>query len=324
MSLEALLAVLADGQFHSGDDLGQVLGVSRTAVWKQLKKVQELGLSLDSIKGKGYCIHGGLDLLSAEAIEANLSVEAKTLIADVELVDIIDSTNTLAMSKAVSGGHKGYVCSAERQTAGRGRRGRSWASPYGSNLYFSVVWEFTSGVAALEGLSLAVGVAVVDALQKVGVSGVQLKWPNDVLHNGRKLAGVLLEMVGDAAGPCQVAVGIGLNVNMSVESAGSIDQSWVDMKSISRQDVSRSELLALLLNELMPMLAGFERQGFAAYRDCWQQLDAYAGQEVFVKLGQDVVVGRAAGVDAAGAILIETASGQRKFNGGEVSLRVVE
>ena len=323
MSLETLLAVLSDGQFHSGDDLGRVLGVSRTAVWKQLKKVQDLGLAVQSVKGKGYCISGGLDLLCEQTVRQHLSPQARSLIADLELAGVVDSTNTVAMTKAVAGA-SGYVCSAEQQTAGRGRRGRSWVSPYGSSLYLSVVWEFAGGASALEGLSLAVGVAVVAALEKVGVADARLKWPNDVLHQQRKLSGVLLEMVGDAEGPCRVVVGVGLNVAMATAPATVIDQPWVDVSSITDVPVTRSRLLALVLNELMPLLADFEQHGFAAYRQRWQALDAYAGQQVAVQLGDDVVVGTAAGVDASGAVIVDTVAGQRLFHGGELSLRRIE
>jgi BirA family transcriptional regulator, biotin operon repressor / biotin---[acetyl-CoA-carboxylase] ligase len=321
MSFESLLSVLADGEFHSGDDLGEALGVSRTAVWKQLKKVEGLGLELQSIKGKGYCLPGGLNLLSVDKITLKLSEQTLGLISDLDVFGVINSTNVLAMAKAVTGG-SGYVCTAEQQTAGRGRRGRRWVSPYASNLYLSVVWEFAGGAASLEGLSLAVGVAVVDALTKAGVVGSQLKWPNDVLYGGRKLSGILLEMVGDAAGPCQVVIGIGLNVSMPAGAGSLIDQSWVDVGSILDAQVDRSELLALLLNELMPLLASFEQKSFAAYHQRWQNLNAYAGQEVFVKLGDSIVVGESVGVDSSGAVIINTGSGRQLFSGGEISLRV--
>lgn len=318
MSLETLLAVLADGKFHSGDELGGVLGVSRTAVWKQLKKVEELGLPLESVKGKGYCIEGGLDLLSAAVIQENIASDVSALISHIDVRGVIDSTSAVAMEKAVQG-IKGYICTAEQQTAGRGRRGRVWASPYASNLYFSVVWEFGGGAASLEGLSLAVGVAVVDALEKSGLSGAELKWPNDVLYRGRKLAGVLLEMTGDPSGRCHVVIGIGLNVSMP--ASVSIDQPWIDVWSVSEAAANRNELLVAILNELMPLLSTFEGQGFSAYHDRWQALDAFAATEVAMTLGNDIVVGKAVGVDATGAIMIETPAGMRKFNGGEVSLR---
>lgn len=317
MSLETLLAVLSDGEFHSGDELGSILGVSRTAIWKQLKKVEELGLTLDSVKGKGYCLVGGVELLDKKRISQSLSGRTQQLLADLELFSVIESTNTYAMEKAAAG-VSGYVCSAEQQTAGKGRRGRPWVSPYAGNIYLSTVWEFSAGAVSLEGLSLAVGVAVVDALSECGINGAQLKWPNDVLYDGKKLAGILLEMSGDPSGPCQVVVGIGLNVAMP--AAISIDQPWVDTHSINAA-VGRNQLLASILNQLLPLLSEFEQNSFSYYRERWQQLDGFAGSEVAILLGEQVVVGREAGVDKTGAVLLETEAGLRSFNGGEISLR---
>ena len=321
MSLDVLLKVLSDGEFHSGDELGQVLGVSRTAVWKQLKKIEDLHLPLLSIKGKGYRVEGGLDLLSSSAIESALSADAAHLITELDIHDVVDSTNLLAMQKASTGG-KGYVCTAEQQLAGRGRRGKAWASPYACNLYLSVVWEFSGGAAALEGLSLAVGVAIVDALKNAGIDGASLKWPNDVLFDSQKLAGVLLEMTGDASGQCQVVVGIGLNVAMP--KGQTIDQPWVDVRAINPKAANRNQVLALLLNELMPLLANFEKDGFSTYRERWMQLDAFYNKEVAMTLGESVVLGAATGVDETGALQLKTAAGLQTFNGGEVSLRIAK
>lgn len=317
MSTSQLLSALSDGAFHSGDELGEMLGVSRTAVWKQLKKIEELGLALSSVKGKGYCIEGGLDLLSKVLVMDSLSSECRLLVKDVDVRASVDSTNTVAMSRVNLG--KGYVCTAEQQTAGKGRRGKTWLSPYASNLYLSVVWEFSSGAAALEGLSLAVGIAVVDALAQAGISDAQLKWPNDVLHDGKKLAGILLEMAGDAAGPCQVVIGIGLNVTMPEGAA--IDQPWTDINSIDASVADRNRLLALILNALIPLLNNFERRGFAAYRQRWEALNAYKNDEVAVMLGERAEIGINTGVDDSGALVLKTAAGYRAFNGGEVSLR---
>lgn len=322
MSLESLLNTLSDGKFHSGDNLGRNLGVSRTAIWKQLKKIEALGIPLTSITGKGYCIEGGLDLLNKEVIHANMTAQASQLVSTLDVIGVVDSTNTLAMKKAMKGS-SGYVCTAERQTAGRGRRGRNWSSPYGGNIYLSVVWEFAAGAASLDGLSLLVGVVVVDALVKAGLEDVQLKWPNDVLHQRRKLAGILLEVTGDVAGPCQVVIGIGLNVNMPDFASKKIDQPWTDVNSILDDSISRSQLLALLLNELMPKLKEFERTGFAPFRDRWQELDAFSEKEVKLIFGHESIVGREIGVDNKGAILIQTKKGVESFSGGEVSLRNV-
>jgi BirA family biotin operon repressor/biotin-[acetyl-CoA-carboxylase] ligase len=320
MSLEKLLVILADGKFHSGDALGMTLGVTRAAIWKQLKKVSALGIELTSVKGKGYRIDGGLDLLSEAVVRDYLEPQTTQLLRHIELLGVVDSTNTIAMAQALNG-LSGYVCSAEKQTAGRGRRGRSWISPFARNIYLSVVWEFASGAAALEGLSLALGVAVTEALTDAGVEGLQLKWPNDIVYRQQKLAGILVEVTGDAAGPCSAVVGIGLNVSMPEASAKDIDQSHTDVDSLLGIHFSRSQLLALVLNNVVPLLDSFEQRGFGTYRQRWQQLDSFFGHSVQVEWGEQRVIGSAQGVDDSGAYCVMTEQGQQRFNGGEVSLR---
>ncbi len=318
--IDPLLIALADGDFHSGDALGNKLAISRTAVWKRLKKIEALGLPLESVKGRGYRIPGGVDLLSRESVWTHLPEPVRGLVSDLELLACTPSTNQHAMARAVEGAC-GYVCAAEQQTDGRGRRGRGWVSPFAANIYLSVVWEYAGGAAALEGLSLAVGIAVVEALEKAGLPGARLKWPNDVLYDGRKLAGVLLEMVGDAAGPCRVVVGVGLNVAMPEVAHRHIGQPWIDVTTAAGKPVRRSYLLAMLLSEMLPLLADFEQRGFAHFQQRWRSLDAFDGREVFIHHGGTAQFGVAAGVDASGAMVLQTPTGQRVFSGGEVSLR---
>jgi len=323
MPKTTLLPLLADGEYRSGQDLAAALGVSRTAVWKQLNNLSELGLDIESVKGRGYRIPGGIDLLDAAAVRARLRPQAAGLLGQLELLETIDSTNAQALRQIAQGAGAGYVCSAEQQSAGRGRRGRSWVSPFARNLYLSLVWQYHQGAGALEGLSLAVGVGVARALASCELPPVQLKWPNDVMAGGAKLGGVLLEMTGDAAGVCQVVVGVGLNVAMPPAAAGAIDQAWTDIDTLSGGDhPGRSVLLGALLDELLPLLAGFEQTGFAPWRDAWQALDAYAGKLVVLHTGGQQMAGTARGVDARGALQLETAAGgvQAVF-GGEISLR---
>lgn len=320
MSLEGVLQLLADGEVHSGEELGRALGVSRTAVWKQLKKLEELGIRPVSVKGRGYRLENGLELLDEGRLRAALSPAAQRLIGELELWGSIDSTNTRALSRAQAGDAGGLACLAEHQSAGRGRRGRKWVSPYGRNIYLSLVWEFTTGAAAMEGLSLAVGVAIVRALEASGVEGVQLKWPNDVLWQGRKLAGVLLEMTGDAAGLCQVVVGIGINVAMLPGEAEGIDQEWISVHAI-RPGVSRNDLAANLLNQLLPILADYQQSGFAALREEWESLDSYSGREVEIRAGDQLTYGQVLGLSDSGALRLQTAGGEQLIYGGEASLR---
>lgn len=320
MSIERVLTLLADGEVHSGEELGQALGVSRTAVWKQLKKLEDLGISLHSVKGQGYRLENGLELLEAERIRGHLSPDVTELLCELDLCGSIDSTNTRALERARNGAACGLACLAEHQSAGRGRHGRQWVSPYGRNIYLSLVWEFGSGVAALEGLSLAVGVAIVRALRGNGIEGAQLKWPNDVLWQEKKLAGVLLEMTGEPSGICQVVIGIGINVGMLASEAEAIDQAWVSLHSIDRA-VSRNKLAADLLNQLLPLLTGYEQSGFGPLRNEWEALDCFGSREVDVRMGDKVITGRVLGVNETGALRLETAAGEELVYGGEASLR---
>lgn len=326
-SLQRILRLLADGRFHSGQELGETLGVSRTAVWKHLQKLEALDISLESVKGKGYRLCGGLDLLNTEKIQQQLPLEVRRFLAALDIHTVIDSTNNYLMQLAASC-ESGHVCLAEQQTAGKGRRGRQWVSPFAKNIYLSIAWNF-DGIAALEGLSLAVGVAIVEALEQLGISGVQLKWPNDVLWRQRKLAGILLEMTGDPAGLCQVVIGIGINVTMPTSDALGIDQPWVDLQTIQSksnlsQPVSRNKLVAALLTNLLPLLHHYPDGKFAAYRERWERLNVYAGQPVALHTAKSVVIGQMLGVDNSGALRLETENGETLFYGGEVSLRAAQ
>ena len=319
-----LLPLLAGGDFVSGQELADALGVSRTAVWKQLKNLEALGLEIESSKGKGYRIAGGIDLLNAQQVLEAMSPLSRQLVSELDLRDVVGSTNAEAMARIEAGSGSGYVCSAEQQSAGRGRRGRTWVSPYARNLYLSVVWEYEQGAAVLEGMSLAVGVVVARALQACGLPAVQLKWPNDLLHDSAKFGGILLEMTGDPAGACQVVVGIGLNVNMPAEMATDIDQAWTDVTRIGGGNApGRNILLGAILDELLPMLAGFESSGFAPWREEWQSLDAFDGKTVILQSGDQQLAGVATGVDDRGALQLQTTTGTRSMFGGEISLRPV-
>lgn len=318
-----VLPLLASGDYCSGQALADALGVSRTAIWKQLNALGELGLEIESVKGRGYRIPGGIDLLDEGRIRDGLSAPAAGLLSGLQVLEKVDSTNAEAMRQLESGAGSGLVCTAEQQSAGRGRRGRTWVSPYARNLYVSLTWQYHQGAAALEGLSLAVGVAVARALATSGLPPVQLKWPNDVICGTAKLGGVLLEMTGDAAGSCQVVVGVGLNVSMPGSAATDIDQAWTDISTLSGgEHPGRNTLLAALLNELLPLLASFEQEGFAPWRDEWLALDAFAGESVVLHTGASTMAGIARGVDARGALQLETAAaGIQSIYGGEISLR---
>lgn len=316
-----VLRTLSDGNFHSGEELGSLLGVSRAAVWKQLQQLEGFGLHVDSVRGRGYRIPGGLDLLDRQVILQGLPQASAHRNVDLRVLDCIDSTNTYLMSQGSSADF--VACVAEYQAAGRGRRGRSWISPYAASLYMSVRRRFESGIAALEGLSLAVGVVLVKMLHGFGYDMTKLKWPNDLLADGAKLGGVLIEINGDPSGAVDVVVGVGINVRVPEICEMAIDQRWTDLASLSPRLPSRNELASASLNAIVELLATYEMDGFAAYRESWNALDACAGKDVLLRLGQEFRHGIARGVDAQGALLLEQDGTMAAFSGGEISLRVI-
>jgi BirA family biotin operon repressor/biotin-[acetyl-CoA-carboxylase] ligase len=311
-----LIHLLADGQSHSGEVLGQRLGVSRAAVWKMIQQLEAAGLPVESIKGQGYRVPTGLDLLNPDLIQQYLPASTAVHLSQLEVLPQTTSTNT-----AIAG--EGYSCGAvvlaELQTAGRGRRGRAWVSPLASNIYLSIRWHFTQGITCLEGLSLAVGVVLADALASLGVADIELKWPNDIWVGGKKLGGVLVEIGGDVNGDCYAIVGVGLNVAMPSESAAGIDQAWVDLTSIGYR-AGRNPLAAALIDSLLQMLSSYQAKGFGAYRDDWLLRNALAGVHIETS-GAQSIQGTVVGLTAGGGLIIRTAAGEQVLNGGEVSVR---
>ncbi len=318
----ALLELLSDGENHSGQELAGVLGVSRTAIWKQLAKLDALGLELLSQTGKGYCLVGGLDLLNADAIKNGLRETVSQKLGHLSLLTAIDSTNAFLMRQEPD--PRIMACLAEYQTAGRGRRGRQWVSPFAGNIYLSLRISNSSGLGAFEGISLAVGVAVALALKELGVENIKLKWPNDILWMGKKLGGILIEVVGDPSGVCHLVVGLGLNLKTTKSMLQSIDQPWVALDSILSAPPSRNQVAASLLNHIVPLLYAYESQGFALYKAAWAALNAQADLAVDLLMGNNRVSGIMRGVNDSGALLLETTKGVEVFHGGEVSLRVAE
>lgn len=316
-----LLRLLAEPGFHSGTALAVRLGVSRTAVWKAVRELGELGLDISAVSGRGYRLAVPLELLAPDAIHAGLNPAAAPLLAALDLHDHIDSTNTQLM-RAAATAPTGSVCLAETQTAGRGRIGREWVSPFGANIYLSLLWRFED-TSRLAGLSLAVGVGVVRALAAMGVAGVGLKWPNDILWDGRKLGGILLEVAGEAHGGCAVVVGLGLNRYFPPRLGRAIDQPWTDLaQAAGGVAPPRNRLVAAVLNELLVLLAGYGGRGLAPYLDEWRTYHHFQGRSATIHQGETQIKGRIADVTAAGLLVLRCEDGRlREFASGEVRLR---
>lgn len=321
--LANVINLLADGIHHSGEELGERLGISRAAVWKYIKRLEELGLQLESIKGKGYCLLGSIELLDEKIINQHLDTETKAALQSISIFPEIESTNGYLLKQADI---HFQLCLAERQTAGRGRRGRPWISPFARNIYFSLGWKSNSGVAALKGLSLLVGCAVIRVLRKIGLQKPGLKWPNDILADEKKLAGILVEIRGDLAGECELVIGIGLNYQMQGAAVDEITQPWIDLSELTQiEDASlpgRNELVAILISELVSMLKQYEHLGFSAYKSEWESCHLYQNKPVELLMGSSRLLGDCLGVDEEGALILRDVDQKIHFlHGGEVSLR---
>jgi BirA family biotin operon repressor/biotin-[acetyl-CoA-carboxylase] ligase len=311
-----IVSQLANGEFCSGQALGERLGISRAAISRHIKCLMDLGLDIFSVTGKGYKLASKLQLLNAGKITDFRQKETRTVL---EVFNVIDSTNQY-LKNELTNLSNGHACLAEAQTAGRGRHGRQWASPYGASLYLSMFWSFPGGYQSVGGLSLAVGVAVASALKKMGIADVQLKWPNDIYAHGKKLAGVLIEAEGQMGGACHCVLGVGLNISIPSELV-QIDQPWIDLAQITSKVPDRNKLAAQLLDELVLTLREFEQSGLQPFVVHWQSLDLYRDKEVKLLMGQKSVLGVCRGIDANGALILETDNLLRTYHGGEISVR---
>jgi BirA family biotin operon repressor/biotin-[acetyl-CoA-carboxylase] ligase len=316
-----VLQSLAPGGFHSGAALAQALGVSRGSIWHAIRELEEAGLGVYRVRGRGYRLEHPVSLLDVGSVKKLLGVQAGSLA--LEIIGTAGSTSTLAMQRARDGAPSGTVIAAEWQTAGRGRHGRSWHTGLAGGLTFSLVWRFAQGAAVLSGLSLAGGVALVRAIRSFGAADAGLKWPNDVLWRGRKLAGILIETQGDALGPTCAVIGIGVNVRLSAAVRARIDQPVVDLETACGAPVDRNAVLARVLLELAVVLARFEAGSFGPLRAEWQRYHAWQERAVTVALPDGRrESGVARGVDQAGALILSTRNGVRRYHSGEISLRL--
>lgn len=319
-----LLSLIADAKFHSGEALARQLGVSRTTIAKKIKQWQQCGLDIDVVHGKGYRLQQPIDWLDKTSIWQAMPPHIQALISYLDIQAVVSSTNDVVSQQLQQQKNSGIVCIAEMQQSGRGRRGRTWLSPPAGTFYGSVGWVFNEGFQVLEGLSLAIGVAVVEALEDCGVHGLSLKWPNDILWHGKKLGGVLIEVNAEMDGVCAVVVGVGVNLSLPHAIKQQIDQAAVDVKEILGQRINRQQITVALISHIVRLLQGYAQLGFASWHKKWQHYDALYGQEVEVLGLAQAMTGIAQGIDKQGALMINTAAGLQLISGGEVSLRKME
>lgn len=319
MKLNSLLSILADQEVHSGESLARELGVSRTAIWKQVRKAMSEGYAIETIRGQGYRLSGRVDLLDRQVILRQLEGNLASQI-ELEILGETDSTNAEVARRLARGQSRIPVILADCQTAGRGRRGRNWSSPKGQNLYLSLGLPIKGDFTSLDGLSLVLGVAAAEALESIGKASIKLKWPNDLFAEGRKCSGILVEIQGELQqGYVQVIAGIGINVHM--QQADEVDQPWTSL-DLAWPEITwiRNSLAAAIIEAILKSVSTFEKEGFEPFREHWQARDLFKGKTVAAREGQLKGVG--SGVDSQGNYLLEVDGSQVAVRAGDISLRV--
>lgn len=315
-----VLCLLADGTRLRGPDLARRLHLSRAAVWKQVATLRAAGLDVESGPG-GYRLAQPVDWLDPDAVGKLLPVALRRRIGTLENHWRIDSTSSECLRRASTLPDRSFVF-ADWQGAGRGRRGRRWLSPPAVNLQVSCFKRFARGYAALAGLSLAVGVAVAAALEDCGTTGIGLKWPNDLEHDGAKLGGILIELGGEFMGPCYAVIGVGINVRITAAVRRQLDRPCASIaRLLGAAAPSRNALAAALIARLMTALDVFSDAGFAAFADAWRARDVLAGRELHVDDPRGAFDGMGVGVDARGALQVRCGSELRSIDSAEVSVR---
>lgn len=316
--MKKLLMLLQDGRFHSGKELGELLGVSRSSVWKYLQRIEaEQGISVFRVPGRGYRLAEQLSLLDPTYCSKTSAKFGWRL----HLHEQLDSTNAEALRLLQSGFEPPFLVLAEAQSGGRGRRGRAWVSPASQNIYYTLVLRMAGGTQRLSGLSLVIGMAVAYALREAGVIDVGVKWPNDIYANGKKIAGILLELTGDPMDVCHVAIGVGINANM-VSPSGPIDQPWTSVRLETGQLCDRNALVDGLCESVYRLLRRHAEEGFEGLRAEWESISLWRGKRCILTSGALEIAGEVLGVNRDGAIRLLVEGEERVFSGGELSLRV--
>ncbi|MCP4002371.1 MAG: biotin--[acetyl-CoA-carboxylase] ligase [Gammaproteobacteria bacterium] len=321
-----LLCLLADGQLHSGNELATSLGVTRSAIWKNIRQLSSLDIEVVAQAGKGYRLAAPLEMLDKFQINNSLNDRTRQLCEPPEILWISESTSDHLLKKPSPSPGVAHVCLAEYQSSGRGRRGRQWFAPAGHGICLSVARKFSMSPANLSCLGLAVGVGVLRALRSAGAAGAQLKWPNDIVANGCKLAGILIDVQGEAGGPLYVVAGVGVNYHLNhlaekavVASGGIAPACMTDVAGV--EVAGRNQTAALLINEICAVLADFSKDGFTSLADEWGAADYLAGQRINVQLDDAVLSGVARGITEDGRLRLEANGKLHLLVTGDVSVR---
>ncbi|MCL6366891.1 bifunctional biotin--[acetyl-CoA-carboxylase] ligase/biotin operon repressor BirA [Pectobacterium versatile] len=308
-----LIKILSDGEFYSGELLGEMMGMSRAAINKHIQTIRDWGIDVFTVTGKGYSLPAPMQLLDADVILKHLPEGGVTVLP------VVDSTNQYILER-LDTLSSGDACLAEYQQSGRGRRGRQWFSPFGANLYLSLYWRLEQGPAAAVGVSLVIGIVMAEVLHKLGADGVRVKWPNDLYLKDRKLAGILVELTGKTGDAANLVIGAGINLQMREPAPDTINQGWINLQEAGIE-INRNTLASTLISELRSALIIFELQGLEPFISRWEKLDNYFNRPVRLIIGNREIHGIDRGIDRQGALLLESDGLITPYIGGEISLR---
>lgn len=317
-----LLDWLADEQCHSGQTLGDRLGVSRTAVWKTIKQLTDLGVPVACLPHQGYQLTRRFIPLDETVIRQTLASNNLSQDCSFHLFSELDSTNRflkdLEKEDLIS------VCAAEKQTQGRGRFGRTWSSPFGDNLYFSARWRLDCCVSKLSGLSLVVSLAILEVLQSTCASqDIRIKWPNDLIWQHQKTGGILIELVAESNACVELVIGMGINVNSRHIEGVLTDKPWTSLYEICGHYVDRNLLMAHILQSLDSHLQEFLAHDFSYFLPRWQKADYLKDNYISVVQSGKTIYGLATGVSNQGQLCLLDGEGKQWFlSSGDTSLQM--
>ncbi|KTD60745.1 biotin--[acetyl-CoA-carboxylase] ligase [Legionella shakespearei] len=317
-----LLHLLKDGACHSGNELGQALGISRSAIWKQINQLIDFGIPVTRLAHQGYQLPSPLILLDHQLISNQLqAIDFKSAL-NLHVLTSVDSTNRFL--KELPPSQMLDVCCAELQTQGRGRFGRQWHSPFGENIYCSSRWSLNCDLGKLSGLSLVTSLAVLSTLNEFTTEpDIKIKWPNDILWRDKKLCGSLIEIIAESNGTAQIIIGIGINVNSDTENQPLLDKPWCSLYEITQQKYNRNLILASLIANLDRYLKKFMAHDLSVFMSEWNKSDYLVGKKITVAQSGHSLSGIARGITQAGLLILKDEDGLNHFlSSGDTTLNL--
>jgi BirA family biotin operon repressor/biotin-[acetyl-CoA-carboxylase] ligase len=312
-NLSRLVKLLNTGDYCDGSSIGEKLGITRSAVWKSIKKLRTYGIDIKSVKGKGYYLEEDLILYEKKIILKNLILDKKIIsLLDLKIFETLPSTNDYL--KKFGWQNTMAVCLAEEQTKGRGRFSRNWYSPFGQNIYLSMGFNITKEISELMGISLIIGLAVINAIKEYGIKEkILIKWPNDILWKDKKIAGILIDANAEINGNCKLIIGVGINLNMATIPQSSDLQSFMSLKKIIGHTIDKNKMVALLINNIFIFIKKFEKDGLHSFIEQWHNYDYLYDKKLKIKDANIEKQGIAKGIDPYGRLILQLNNGNEQM-----------